>query len=98
MTRRGLRGMGIVYTRGTIWWVQYCYRGKVHRESSGSPNRAHAVQLLRRRLEEIGRGRLVGPIIERTSFEDLVAILLNDYRINRRKSYDRIEDAVNHLR
>jgi integrase len=40
----------------------------------------------------------VGPIIERTSFEDLAAILLNDYRINRRKSYDRIEDAVNHLR
>jgi hypothetical protein len=73
-----------MYRRGETWWVQYCCRGKVYRESSGSKGRADAVRLLRKRLEEMGRGRLVGPNVERTNFEDLATILLNEYRENRR--------------
>jgi integrase len=103
------RGLGSVYQssytdrktgelrRSAVWWIQYSFRGRVHRESSGSVHRADAVKLLRRRLEEMGRGRLVGPTVERTSLADLIAMLLNDYRVNGRRSLDRMEDASNHL-
>jgi hypothetical protein len=70
------RGLGTVYRRGNVWWVQYSFLGKVYRESSGSESRPDAVRLLRKRLEEMGRGRLVGPNVERTTFEDLTAMLL----------------------
>ena len=87
-----------VYQRGTVWWVQYYFNGRKHRESTGSPSRADAVRLLRSRLEEIGSGRLVGPAMEKTTFDDLAELLLTDYRINRKRSVARIEDSVQHLR
>jgi hypothetical protein len=90
--------MGRVYLRGNVWWVQYYFNGRKHRESTGSPNRPDAMRLLRSRLEEIGRGRLVGPAIEKTTFDDLAELLLTDYRINRKRSITRIEDSVEHLR
>lgn len=92
-----MRGMGRVYQRGSIWWVQYCYRGKVYRESSGSIHRPHAVKLLRRRLDEIGRGRLLGPDVERTTFEDLAHMILTDYRMNKRKSLRSVILSLRHL-
>ena len=92
------RGLGRVYQRGRVWWVQYCFRGKVYRESSASIKRVDAVKLLRRRLEEMGRGRLIGPDVERTSFECLAQAFLDDYRINHRRSIDRAERSVAHLR
>ncbi len=96
--RPKMRGLGRVYQRGNVWWVQYCFRGKVYRETSGSTNRRDAVNLVRRRLEEMGRGRLVGPDVERTTFEDLAKILTDDYKANRRKSLDRAEDSLEALR
>jgi integrase len=92
------RGLGTVYRRGSMWWVQYCFLGKVYRESSGSESRPDAVRLLRKRLEEMGRGRLVGPNLERTTFEELAAMLLDEYRANRRRSTDRVARSVEHLR
>jgi hypothetical protein len=55
------------------------------------------VRLLKRRLGEIGRGRLIGPDVVRTTFSDLAAMLLTDYRANGRRSHDRVADAVEHL-
>jgi len=81
-----------------VWWVQYSYRGKVYRESSRSTRRKDAEALYRRRLAEIGRGRLVGPSAERTSYEDLEQILLDHYRTNGLRSLARIEGALQHLR
>ena len=94
------RGFGRVYQRraSRYWWVQYCFRGRVYRESSGSANRTDAVKLLRRRQGEMGRGRLVGPDVEKTTFEDMAEMFLADYRANGRRSLDRMEAAVGHLR
>lgn len=94
------RGFGGIYRRAgsQFWWVQYSFRGVVHRESSGSTARAEALKLLRRRLEEMGRGRLIGADAERTSFEDLAEIVLTNYRVTGRKSTRRAEQAVNRLR
>jgi len=96
--RSSRHGQGRVHQRGRIWWIQYSFRGKVYRESSRSPHRADALKLLRRRLAEIGKGQLIGPDIEKTTFADLEAGLLNDYRMNRRKSCGRVESALIHLR
>lgn len=80
------RGLGRVFQRGSVWWVQYSFRGEQHRESSHSTVRARAVNLLKRRLAEMGHGRLVGPQAERLTFGDLVRMVVDDYQINDRKS------------
>lgn len=66
-------GTGSVYRRGNVWWIDYGFRGDRYRESSGSQRKGDAVKLLRKRMEEMGRGRLVGPDEERVTFADLEA-------------------------
>ncbi len=88
---------GTLRTSG-VWWVQYSWRGKVYRESSRSTNQNDAVRLLRSRLGEIGRGKVIGPRAERVTFKDLATLLTDDYRLNGRRSLDRVEDALNRLR
>src|SRR5499425_2249646 len=83
--------------RGRIWWIQYSHRGKVYRESSRSTRRKDADALFKRRMAEIGRGRVIGPVAEKTTFDDLRQMLLDHYRTNRLRSLARMEDAVQHL-
>lgn len=93
-----VKGTGRIYQRGHMWWIDYGYRGTRHRESSGSARKGDAVALLRRRLEEMGRGRLVGPSAERVMFTDLERGLIDDYAVNGRKSIRRVRGALAHLR
>lgn len=90
-------GTGRVYKRGSVWWIDYGFRGNRHRESSGSTRKGDAVKLLRRRMEEMGRGRLVGPDEERLTFDDLRKIILADYEMNGRKSLPRLRTSFQHL-
>jgi integrase len=104
------RGLGFVYQptyrdqvtgkqkTASTWWLQYSVRGKRYRESAGSSNQAVAVKLLKKRLGAAAEGRPVGPDIEKTTFEELARILLDNYRVNGRRSLSRVEDAVEHLR
>lgn len=46
----------------------------------------------------MGAGRLVGPDAERTTFEDLAAMLLTDYALNGRRSEGRVKVAMKHVR
>jgi integrase len=46
----------------------------------------------------MGTGRLVGPDVERTTFEDLAVMLLADYNLNGRRSVKRVDVALVHLR
>ena len=91
------RGTGRLYQRGGVWWIAYSVRGKRYRESAHSTNRRDAERLLRRRLGEVQVGRHA-PDAERVTFEDLVAMLEADYRANGRRSLDRAQRAVVHLR
>lgn len=97
MNRR-TAGTGGVFQRGAVFWIRYSYRGRKIRESSHSAQRGDAVKLLRRRLAEMGSGRLVGPDAERTTFEDLAAMLLTDYALNGRRSAERAKAGLAHLR
>jgi len=65
------RGTGSTFKRGGVWWIQYCFRGRVYRESSHSARQSDAVKLLRTRQAEMGRGQLIGPDAERVTFDHL---------------------------
>lgn len=103
------RGLGLVYQpvyldkrtgerkTAATWWIQYSVRGKRFRESSGSSNRADAVKLLKRRIGEAGQGRVLGPQAEKTTLKQLTQMLLDDYRINARRSMKRVKASVGHL-
>jgi hypothetical protein len=104
------RGLGRIYQpkyrdRKTLekrtsptWWIEYSFRGTKYRESSGSNKRQEAIRLLKKRLGEIGRGRFIGPDIERTTFEDLAKIITADYAIYSRRFNKRMLTSLNALR
>ena len=107
------RGLGFVYQpvyvdkrtgerkTAATWWVQNSVRGKRFRESSGSSNRNMAIKLLKLLKDRLGaaaQGRPFGPNVDRTRFEDLAEMLVEDYRANGRRSLERIEGALKDLR
>lgn len=80
------------------WWIAYSVRGKVVRESSHSTKEADAWKILKKRHGEIALSKPVGPDLEKTTFEDMAAMIINDYKANSRRSLKRVEDAIDHLR
>jgi integrase len=93
-----LRGLGRVYRRGRVWWVEYWHRGQQHRESSRSERRVDAERLLKHRLKKIARGRFVGPAEERLLLAELLDGLAADYAVNRRRSCDTLTYRLAPLR
>lgn len=93
-----MRGFGRVFKRGSTYWIAYCYRGKEHRESAHSDNEAQARKLLKKRVGEMGHGRLIGPSEERLTFEDLASTLLTDYEVNGKRSLESAKLSIKHLR
>src|SRR5438552_18413886 len=61
---RNLPGVGTTYPRGNVWWIKYSFRGKRVRESSKSTRESDAIKLLRKRIEECGKGRRLDPVSE----------------------------------
>jgi integrase len=80
------------------WWISYSVNGKRHRENAHSTNSADAVRLLKKKIGEVQAGKPVGSKIERTTLDDLIAMVEADYKANARKSADRIPYAAAHLR
>jgi integrase len=89
--------MGMTYKRGNIWWIKYYRNGKPYRESSRSKKEVDAKRLLKKREGEIAGGKMPGIYFDRVRFEELKDDLLTDYRINQRKSQDRLELSISHL-
>jgi len=86
--------MGELKKRGNIWWIRYYRNGKRYEESSGSPKESEARGLLRRREGDIERGIAVNPTVGRMRFEEAAEDVLNDYRVNRKRSLDDIERRI----
>ena len=93
-----MRGIGRIFKRGSTWWIAYSFRGKEHRESSQSESEAQARRLLKKRVGEMGRGKLIGPVEEKVTFEELAEGLLCDYRVNAKRSISAVQFPVRHLR
>jgi integrase len=93
-----MRGLGRTFKRGSVWWIAYYYRGAERRESSQSENEGQAKKLLKKRLGEMGRGNLIGPVEEKVSFEDLAEDLVKDYEVHKKRSLSSIKLSRSHLR
>ena len=56
-----------------------------------------AKQLLRKRLGEMGRGKLIGPSEEKVTFDEIAEMLRQDYKVNARKAAKAITYPIKHL-
>lgn len=90
--------MGCIYKRGETFWIKYYRNGKPYQESSKSKKETDAKRLLKQREGQISEGRFPGLKAEKIRFEELAEDLLNDYRMNGRKSLERVEISLNHLK
>lgn len=86
---------GSIYRRGNVWWIKYYRNGIPMRESSESDKEGVARSLLRKHLGDIERGVPVTPQLNRCTFNELAADVLNDYRVNQRRT---IKDAERRLK
>ena len=66
--------------------------------TGGSKVRQDAVNLLKKRMGEMGKGRLHGANMKETTFEELATIIEDDYLANRRPSTVRMKTSFKALR
>src|SRR5215831_13711875 len=92
-----MRGLGRLFKRGSVYWISYYHRGKEYRESSESESESQARKLLRKRLGEIGSGKLIGPIEEKLTFDQLAEDLVTDYEVNGKRSLESVKLSIRHL-
>jgi integrase len=79
------------------WMMKLWVGGKPLKRSSRTTSRAIANKQLEQWKAEIRQGTYV-PDTDQTRFDDLATLLLDEYRANNRKSLDRVQDAVRHLK
>ena len=89
--------MGSIYKRGNIYWIKYYRTGKPHRESSESEKPNDAMNLLKLREGEIIQGRFPGLRVNKIKFEEVREDLVNDYKVNGKRSLARLERSLKHL-
>jgi integrase len=90
--------MGLLYKRGNVWWLKYYQNGRPLYESSKSDKKMVAKKLLEQREGEIAQGKIPGVHFEKIRFDELSEDFLRDYRINQKKSIERAEISVQHLK
>ena len=93
-----MRGMGRVFKRGSVYWIEYWHRNKQYRESSKSAKESDAARLLKQRLGELAIGKPSGHKEERLTFEDIASDYLKDCQIRGEQAYKWGLTRVNHLR
>lgn len=89
--------MGMIYLRGHTWWVKYYRDGKPYRESAKTVKETEAKKFLQRREGQVVDGNFQGLKVEKITFEDLKKDLLNDYKLNAKRSLERAELSIKHL-
>lgn len=91
------KGMGRIFQRGQVWWIQFNHNGTQHRESSKSKERGDAVRLLTQRLDTIQSGKPLAAQGGKLALDRLIEGLLNDYRMKGLRSTRRAGYAAQHL-
>ena len=95
---RRRRPEGCVYRRGKIWWFKWCdVQGRSHYRSSGSTEGTVAENMLRDELKRKADGLAAAPDPRRCLVDDLLEALENRYRLEGRRSLERLRDSVEHL-
>ena len=98
MKRRRRRPEGCVYPRGQVFWFKWAdAQGVMRYRSSGSMSREVAENMLRDELARKADGLAASPDPRRCRVDDLLDALKNRYRVEGRRSLERVEDAIEHL-
>ena len=90
--------MGTLYKRGKTWWIKYYRNGQPFYESTQTGKEADAKKKLRRREGQIAEGKFPGLKAEKILFDELAQDLINDYKVNAKKSLNRLELSIRHLK
>jgi integrase len=105
-----MRGFGRVYlptyrdkkTRevkiSSVYWMQWSVGGKTYRESTQTSRHPDAIDKLKNKLAEIGRGHVVGPEQKRLTMHTLAQQYLGDYEVRGLRSLDTAQGRVAHLK
>lgn len=98
--QRRARGEGAIYKKAAsvYWWISYTVDGTRLRESSRTTQKARAAELLRQRLAAVADGTFKGDGASQLKFDDLEELLKLNYKIKKRRSWDRAKRAFNSLR
>jgi integrase len=101
------RGMGRIFRRtrkvGTDrieygnYLIEYWHRGRAYKESSGSLDRNVARRLLKQRIVECATGKLLGPLHERVTVNELLSDLAVEYEVQGRASTKTLEHRTKAL-
>ena len=98
MKRRRRRPEGCVYRRGQVFWLKWIDAfGRTRYRSLGSKDRDVAENMLRDELKRKADGLSASPDPRRILVGDLLEALKNRYRVEGRRSLERLVDAVEHL-
>lgn len=89
--------MGMIYLRGKTYWIKYYLNGKPFRESSKSQDIGKAKKRLKIREGQCESGTFPGLKVDKILFDELKQDILNEYKLNGRKSIDRLENSLKHL-
>jgi len=104
------RGLGRVFQRTyrdrktgrrkkmKTWWIEFHHNGKQIRKASGSTRRSEAMKMLREHLDASTSGRLITGRGARLCLDDLAELIKRDYTLNQRRSIQRVEKAIEHLK
>jgi integrase len=105
-----IRGLGRVYlptyrdkkTRevktSSVYWIQWSVDGKTYRDSAETNSHSKAVDKLKEKLAQIGRGQVVGPDQKRVTLGVLAQQYLADYEVRRLRSLDTAQGRIAHLK
>jgi integrase len=86
--------MGEIRRRGGVWWIRYYRNGKRYEESSGSDKKGAAIDLLKIREGDGAHGLPITPKVGRLRFDDAVADVVTDYRINGKRSLEDVQRRI----
>lgn len=90
--------MGSIYKRGGMYWIKYHRNGKPYRESTGSDKISVAKRKLELRDGQKAEGRFFGLKVERILIDELATDLIQDYKLNGKKSLGRTMNSLKHLK
>ena len=80
------------------WYIKYYRNGKPYRERVQSEKRSDAEKTLKLREGQIVQGTFQGLRAEKTLFDELAKDLITDYTINGKKSVERVQFCIDHLK
>ena len=86
------RLFGHLFQKGDVWYLRYAVNGKRYYLGLKTRSYKEALKKALKRQMEVSDG-ITAPTPRRLAYEDLKALVLQDYDLRTLKSKDRVEDA-----